>query len=377
LHVVLSLVCPETGRMHAIGKNKGYDLDRWSHEYEVEGGRIFSPDRAAKYAEMDRKKQLHPDKAERKRYVDDKKQQAANDRANEPDLSAKDGTAKAFGEAVARKLSEGAQLKTRADALKARQKKEREFAWRTFKAKRDAAWSDRPSFKAIAAQHRTDTRADWSAFGKSQAADRRAFRQNERVLFGALGNARYIVESAGFRPEMKGYLGQIFAWWMSSPDHRAAQFAQIQAKDKEAFAARMKADLDRKIQAAKDAHGRKLDLINAGYNSVKATMADRHDTERAEMSGIWKDYYERRDKAAALRLRGRGGSSYRRSTRPESAPAPQTPTQSVWQRAADAKKQQAAPDRKRYWDGQTKPAEKPREATRDRGDRGPERSGPE
>lgn len=374
VHVIVNRIHPETGR--ALSDSKDFDrLSAWALAYrEARGEHLkYCPERAKKRDERDRTRDRQPDPAKRREQNEDRKQRAATDRANEPDNSAKTGTAKTFGDAAARKLSEGAQLKTRADAMKARQKAEREFAWRTFKAKKDALWNERPSFKAIAAQHRADTRADWSAFGKAQAAERRAFRQNERVLFGPLANAMAIIQANGWREGMKGYLGQIFAWWVSPPAYRAKELERQQAADKAAFAARMNAELDRKIQRAKADHAAKIAALSKQYEATKAQLYARHGDEHRAMTAVWKDYYDRRDRAAPSRARGRGGSSDRRSTRPDPAPAPQSPTQSVWQTAAAAKKQ-TAPQRRDYWDGKTKPKEQPRGQG---GDRGPERSGPE
>ena len=53
--------------------------------------------------------------------------------------------------------------------MKTRHKQEWKTLADAYKEKREAAWKDRPSFKPIIAQHRADTRPEWSEFGKAQA----------------------------------------------------------------------------------------------------------------------------------------------------------------------------------------------------------------
>lgn len=295
LHVVLSLVCPTTGRMHAIGKDKGYALDRWSHDFEIEGGQIFSHDRAAKYAEIERKKAAHPDPDDRRKHVAEKQETA---RAAANDRAAMSDQAKAWSDVAGPKpKSKGALLKERADALKAKHMAERSANFARYKAGKDTLWKQRPSFKAIASQHRGDTRPAWSAFGKYQAAERKKFHTNERAFLGVIANAAAVIERQGWQWGMKGYLAVLFKAAAEPSAWRHKVFMEQQADQKAEFAKRMNLELDVKIARAKADHAAKLDTLNTQYDTTKRLTAARHEAERVAMATEWKDYWDRREKA--------------------------------------------------------------------------------
>jgi len=375
LHVVLSLVDPTTGRMHAIGKNKGYELDRWSHDFEVAGGQIFSHDRAAKYAEIERKKEAHPDPADRKEHVEQKRaeaEKAANDRAAMSD------SAKAWTDAAGPKRSQGAILKEKADALKAKHIAERGADFAAYKAAKDALWKQRPNFKAMAAVHRGDTRPAWSAFGKQQAKERRNFYANERAFLGRVANAAAVIERQGWKWGMKGYLSVLFKAAAEPQAWRMKLLMEFQEQDKAAFAKRLNLELDVKIARAKGDHAAKLDALNTRYDATRALTTARHSDERAAMSSAWKEYFDRREKAGkrgAMRgpvVTAPSVDSVRkiRAGKTAADPRRRSATGNVWAKAADKPE---PPKLRRKWGDKAPPVRRDRgPRPRDRDDFEPE-----
>lgn len=282
VHIVLNRVHPETGIMLS-DSNERRTLSAWALAYREARGEAlkYCPQRAKNRDEREKLKQSP-----------ERKPAPANERAAVSDQ------AKAWSAAAERPKSEGSTLKAKAETVKARHQQERGDAWTAFKAKRDQTWSERPSFKAIARQHRDDTRPAWSVFGRRQASERREFRKYERSIFGSFLNAVRIVEAGGLTSDQKGYLSAIFRHWAMTPQERVKAFDAQQAKEKADFAARMNADLSRKIDAAKATHGAKLDRVNTDYTTAKAIMSARHASERADMKREWQAYFDRREQAA-------------------------------------------------------------------------------
>jgi hypothetical protein len=370
LHVVLSLVCPETGRMHAIGPDKADKLDRWSLEFEKAGGRIWSPNRAAKYAEIERKKAAHPDPDERRQHVaeqQEKARAAANDRAAMSDQ------AKAWSDVAGPKpRTQGAILRDKAEALKLRHRQERGADWEAYKAGKDYIWKQRPDIKAMAAAHRAETRPLWSAFGKQQAAERKEFYALQRSFLGRLVIAAKFIEREGWQFGMKGYLGMLFSHAAQPKEWRVEQLAKHQAADKAAFAVRTNAPLDAKIAHARAEHGARLARFSAAYDLTKQKTADRQADERGALNAEWKEYWDRRDKAAARRGEPLPSTKWRKPDRAQQSRAatPQnidphaTPTAqksrtgAVWEKAAGRPK---PPELRAKWGEKAKPA--PRDRT--------------
>lgn len=173
----------------------------------------------------------------------------------------------------------------------------------------------RPDRQDIYDRHRADTRADWSAFGKKQAADRRAYWRAERTLAGVVNNALAAVASRQITNGDKGFLRAVLLHVISA-GHRKMAMEAMQAKEKQAFAADMKTRLNVKIETAKAAHASRVDAAKksaaADFNALKI----KQDLERARISEAWK--IREAEKAAAVRPKGPTDS-----TRPAKSPTPE------------------------------------------------------
>lgn len=281
VHVVVNRVDPDTGRMYAA-KNDFRQLDAWALAYrEARGEHLtYCPARAEKRDRIAAAKS--PEKAQ---------EPPKPSPAPHPPL-----------------VSQGAALAAAQGEMRAKHRREWEALSASYKAARDSAWKQRASFKAIAAQHRADTRADWSAFGKQQARERRAFNANERSIAGRLTNALSAVNGRGLYEGQKGFLRAVFRHVLSAPD-RAAPLAQQQAATKAAFAAQMQTQLDAKIAAAKADHAGRLERASLAYQAAKADLIARQRQERAAVSEAWQRFYAERDQAHP-----RGGRSWSRTT---------------------------------------------------------------
>lgn len=154
-------------------------------------------------------------------------------------------------------------------------------------ARKAALVAARPDRQRIFEQHRADTKSDWSAFGKKQANDRRAYWRAERTLAGVVNNALAAVASRQITNGDKGFLRAVLLHVISA-GHRKTAMESIQAKEKEAFAVSMKSRLTSKIETAKAAHDTRVadakKSAAADFNALKI----KQDLERARISEAWK-----------------------------------------------------------------------------------------
>lgn len=305
VHVILNRVDPENGRQFD-NYNDLKKLSAWALAYrEARGEHLkFCPARAER----------------RDKIAASKTTKAAFEKAAEPVRPAPPPKP----DPVA---SRGATLAQVANAIKERHQGEWAALTAWYKTERDRVWNNRPSFKDIAAKHRADTRADWSAFGKQQAAERRAFHKTEKTFGGVFANAMASVSQRQLKAGDKGYLKAIF-WHVVSKTARAQAFTMHQADNKAAFVKHMNGALDGKIAASKKAHGAELDQVRTWYTNRRKSLMTVQDIEKANIRAGWKEYYADRDKAAAVDRR----SPWPRRPPPKNEP----PTQAFKAAAAGA-----------------------------------------
>jgi hypothetical protein len=362
VHVILNRVHPDTGIMLPTG-NDFPRLSAWALAYrEARGEHLKYCPQRAKNAET---RARHPDQQQRREYVRKRIE--------------RDKLAQTFERSADPSKRKGAPIKARADAMKARHDQEWKELQAAHKSEREAIWKSRASFKAIIAQHRTDTRPDWSAFGKRQARERREWHRNERSTIGLINNALAAVASRQITGDNKGYLRAVF-WHCVSKSARLDAFTQQQAREKADFAAKMKAPLDRQLAAAKADTDKRIQLARANYAERKATLKEKQGGERSEIREAWKLYFAHRNAATNWRDR----STMRAAGSRRSSPAVGTPARSTppLERAAGAQsvselreayggeKRERNRDRDR---SQSRRKERYRSRTRDR-DSGPDLS---
>lgn len=338
VHVIVNRVHPDTGKMLVMA-NDHHRLSAWALAYrEARGEHLkYCPARA----EAAEKRRQNPDREQRRAYVKERfAEQAAKPR--EPSQ----------GDFLAKKHAE----------QKERHRQEWKDASAAYRARRDAIWQERPSFKAIVAQHRADTRAFWSALGKQDWRARREFETRERSLSGIFANALDAVKAKGIDAG-RGHLRAVFSHVLNSAERRAG-FAHVRTEAKALLQRELRAQLDAKIAAAKVAHAAKLDRARTEYETAKILMAARQRDERQEIREGWKAHYATRSQAQP-----RKGRAWPRST-----PAPANARPSIWEQAATSQQSQKPnPSMRDIWAGKARPSSTPR---RDRGpdrDHGPER----
>lgn len=303
VHIVLNRVHPNTGKMLATG----HDHDRlsaWALAYREARGEQhkYCPQRAEKAATRER----HPDPQERRRYVQERieRQRIASD----------------FNRAA---VGKGSAIKVRAEAMKTRHRYEWDALLTEYRAELDRIWKNRPSFKALAAQHRADTRPEWSTFGKQQAAERREWHRRERTTAGMIHNALAAVASRQITGADKGYLRAVF-WNIVSTPARLDAFMQQQARAKADFSAAMKAPLDAKIQAAKADHAAQRNLATANFGERKAGLKQRQQKERGEIRDAWRIFFASRGAANDWRSRSTARVGSPAQNRPDRAEGAQS-----------------------------------------------------
>lgn len=276
IHILVNRVDPATGLAFNTPPKFSEILERLSDDYERANGKIYSPKRHEKLKRRDARLA--------KKTVNDFR--VANDQDPIPDLGrtfrplAKDPTPPP--------MSEVSKLKVKADAVKARHVAERNMLWSWFKPK----LGGKVNYKQIAADFRRDTKPQWSAFGKQQAATRKTFYQNERIAFGPLLNATQILHAHGWRDGMRGYFGQLMRVWLgSSSADRAAMLKKIQERDRAGFKAQIDAALIARFEAEKALHAANKKQLEQDLIHAKSILHARQTVEREEISRQWADYY--------------------------------------------------------------------------------------
>lgn len=286
VHVILNRVHPDTGKMLATG-NDHHRLSAWALAYrEARGEHLKYCPQRAKNAEARRQ---HPDQAQRRQFSQDR--------------AAKQKLLRSFEWSADPSKRKGAAIKARADAMKVRHGEEWKELQAAYKSERESIWSNRASFKAIIAQHRTDTRPLWSEFGKEQARERREWNRDERTFAGVINNALKSVACRGIeRDRNSGYLTAVF-WHCVNKELRADAFEKMQAKDKADFAERIDAPLNAALATAKADTTKRLELARANYGERKAALKDTQAGERGQIREAWKIYFAFRDSAARRQQR--------------------------------------------------------------------------
>ena len=338
VHVIVNRVHPDTGKMLVMA-NDHHRLSAWALAYrEARGEHLkYCPARAA----TAEKRRQNPDREQRRAHV----QERFAEQAAQP-----------------REPSQGNMLAGLQAEQKERHRQEWKDAGAAYRARRDAIWQERPSFKAIAAQHRAETRPLWSALGKQDWRARREFKTRERSLAGIIGNAMDAVKAKGVEAG-RGHLRAIVAHVFNAPA-RQATFSQARAEAKAALQRELKQQLDARIAAAKAMHAAKLDRARAEYEAAKILLTARQGDERQKIREGWKAFYATRDQAQPQK-----GRAW-----PRNASAPATDRSNIWAQAATSQQaQKPNPAMRDIWAGKARPSSS---APRDRGpdrDFGPER----
>lgn len=297
VHVILNRVMAD-GRM--FNPSNDFDkLDSWALDYRRERGEHLKY--CPKRAEKDDKRKEHPDPEARRAHVQEKfAQQTATQAVRQQDRARRGdrGTAD--------------DLAALGAAMKTRHAQEWKDLAAAYKEQRETVWKNRPAFKPIIAQHRADTRPEWSAFGKAQARERSAFYRRERTVLGVLENALDAVAARAARGEVdeKRLLRDIFRHTVNG-GLREMALTDKQAREKAEFAAGMSARLDVKINAAKAAHAAKLAAVKGDYDKGRQDLRDRQQAERAKIREAWAQIYAER----ATRAASRGGLDRQRPQR--------------------------------------------------------------
>ena len=290
IHVVVNRVDPTTGKMHTF-PNNAHKLDAWAAKYERDRNQIVSPKRDEKHEERKR----------RKRTQEPEPPKTASPMPSAAPAPPPASPAPPPPKAMTGEKSAGAVLMDKQDAMRKRHKDQWQQLADATKAGRTAIYAERIDFKAIAAQHRVETKPQWSELGKAQAAERRAFLDREKRVSGIVRNAIDTVRSQKIRglAEDQGFLVMCFNYTLSSQARRAA-FDGRQKEDKDQLAARSNATLMMKFDQAKAARGAKLDQVDATFAKTRTRLIEEQDKDKAGMRQAWRDHYAARQRAADL-----------------------------------------------------------------------------
>lgn len=344
IHVVVNRVDPSTGKMLVLDKN-ALRLDEWAAKYERDRGQIVSPNRDAKHeARKRRAEQQAEGKSPQQVFSAATKPEPAPPApfppqlapAKQPDPPKPAPAAAPASRPADPSPAQPPKPKTRAGLLaerqaaqKIRHKQEWADLAATNKARRAAVYGERIDFKAIAAEHRAQTRPQWSELGKALAAEQKAFRQREKSFPGLVTNALALasIQIGQGQTQGRGILSQTFRLMLDS-QARHAGFAAWEQQEKAKLAQAQNVALQGRFAAAKMAQAEKLAEVRAIYNRDRAALITRQDLEKARVRDEWRQIYAERDRLAQAAYRSRermtrtNGQNYRHGRRLDRATRP-------------------------------------------------------
>jgi|APTNR8051073442_1049403.scaffolds.fasta_scaffold02828_9 hypothetical protein len=301
VHVIVNRVCPQTGKMAVIAAPDVRKLDRWADDYEKQRGHIVSPNRAAKYDEIDQKRAQHPDAEKRRQHVaQQERQQNAESR------------------------SRAAILKELGDKQKADHKQQ----WRDLAAA-GAAARDRiysagaAAIKEAAARHKAECKPIWASYFREARQAERAFSAREQSIAGVIRNAidatthQRVSGQLGNRGTLSATFGNVL-----SSQSRARAFAERQDMTRAQMADRLKSILDTEIAGIKEQRSRDLVGQRVAFDQARAALIEKQDIERGKVREAWKQIYaDRAADRSGDRQHDRARDNYRKPW--QKAPAQQ------------------------------------------------------
>ncbi len=265
VHVIVNRVDPSDGRMLSTSNDR-LKLSDWANSYERGRGNIVTPKRE----ERRQQRQQHADRTQRRDYAA-KARIAAQERAHDTG-------------------SRIASLKELGAAQGSRHRGE----WRdlavTNKAGRSAIYDQfRAQIKDTAARHKAEVKPIWRMHFRRAQGEDRGFQSREQSLAGRLLNAW---EAAKHRQDTgqldgRGLLGETMRQVFSS-EARQEAFAQAQDMTRAELATRLKTILDREIEGVKTERGQALVAQRQDYQTQRAALIERQDSDRAKLSEAWK-----------------------------------------------------------------------------------------
>lgn len=283
VHVIVNRICPQTGRMANIAAPNVRKLDKWADTYERENGKIVSPNRAAKYDEIEQKRQQHPDADKRRQYAAEKRAQAAKQ-----------------GE---RDKSPAATLKAFSDQQKAHHKQEWADLSAKNKAERNRVFAESgAAIKEAAARHKAECKPVWAKFFRQQREADRQFQAREKTLAGIVHNAVLATAQQKISGQLgnRGTLSATFGNVLSS-QARARAFEDVKDMGRRELAGHLKGILDAEIQGIKDKRDRDLGAQRSAFAQARAALIEKQDAERGKIREAWRQIYAERDADRARR----------------------------------------------------------------------------
>lgn len=274
VHVIVNRVCPQTGKSAVIAKPDVLKLDKWANDYEQARGKIVSPNRAAKYDEIERKRRQHPDADKRRQHV------AEQERKRNAEPKSRAAMLKEFGD---------------------QQKADHKAQWRDIaavnKAKRDSIYADASAaIKEAAARHKAECKPIWAAYFREARGAERSFASREQSVAGVLKNAMDATTHQKVSGQLgnRGTLSATFGNVLSS-QARARAFAERQDMTRQQMAARLKSVLDAEIHSIKEKRARDLVGQRVAFDQARAALIEKQDAERAKIREAWKLIYAERE----------------------------------------------------------------------------------
>lgn len=276
VHVIVNRVCPQTGRMANIAAPDVKKLDKWADTYERENGKIVSPNRAAKYDEIEKKRQQHPDAEKRRQYVAEQERK----RREQPSAN----------------KSRAAMLKEFGDQQKADHKKQWGDLAAKNKAGRDriyAIYGER--ITEALERHKAETKPIWAQHFRQQRQAEKEFQAREQSISGVIQNAIMATATQKISGQLgnRGTLSATFGNVLSS-QARAQAFAQVQDMNRRELASELKAIVDKEIAGLKDERARDLATQRELYAQQREALISRQNDERAKIRAAWQHIYDER-----------------------------------------------------------------------------------
>lgn len=288
VHIVINLVHPRTGKAGDLTDDQ-LKLERWAYEYEKAMGVIRSPNRAAKFEAMDKKKE--PPKKE-------KTPKHHKQRSSDSPLALANAD-KIRGEFQAK----GTKLSARQTGALVARRTESEALWQAYQTQRKAIYDRHRVEVTRIMKHKRNRDAlplskqgyrdwretrQWKAMMVRQKRDQFKFNRRERSWVGVIFNS--------IRLNYAGTLSAVFNL-MADPAQRRRRFNELQNKQRQDLATLHFSGRKQRVEAVRKLQNTELATLSVQFQAERAAMKERHQEAITAEKKQWRELAEERKQA--------------------------------------------------------------------------------
>ena len=298
VHVIVNRVSPEDGRMH-VYSNDRLKLSQWAEAYERERGKIWCEERVENNARRQKDGEYIRSNSPTPRSLNADCEDVRN--------NANDNEAAKFREAAKVRIAElsafgrlqASRHKNEWALLSQRYQERKKLIGEKYRGKDNA-------FKKAEADIKTQFKPAWAALFKMQRAEMKGFEAREKRLLGKVENmiASAKVSKSLDLEQKRSRMAIAFNLIVSARARRAALEA-AHTRQKRDLGAQQRRQVETAHEGIREQRRSEYFEHRKTYNSDRALLIDRQDSEKASLKRRWQSLHaERRASVAAIKQTG-------------------------------------------------------------------------